>query len=277
MGSGMNPPPPRQNHWHGGWHGDYHGSYRGGGCFSSLLGSIISFIVVIFIIVAAMGSCSARTAKGMFNQTAKSTVTREKLSTSTSFDSNCIVDELGWFDNVSSAAKSLKTFYTKTGVQPYVALLAYDSSLTEDSAKEDFANQYFDENIGNEDAFLFVYFGEKNQDEDVGYMVYVCGNNAESVMDSEAVDIFWDYIDEYWYSDLSTDDLFETVFTKTADSIMGSSSSSSKKSSTWKFVVIVFVILIAFWATRKYKKKEETPKTSSVPNDEAKDNPNILN
>jgi hypothetical protein len=37
------------------------------------------------------------------------------------------------------------------------------------------------------------------------------------------------------------------------------------------------VILIAFWATRKYKKKEETPKTSSVPNDEAKDNPNILN
>jgi RsiW-degrading membrane proteinase PrsW (M82 family) len=184
------------------------------------------------------------------------------------------VDELDWFDNVASAGKSLKTFYDKTGVQPYVVLLAYDSSLNSDAAKNNYANKYFNENIANEDAFLMIYFAEEDQDEDVGYMSYVCGNNALAVMDTEAVQIFWNNIDEYWYSDLSTDDMFEKVFTNTANTIMGKSSSSSKKSGiVWKILLVVVVIIVALAIAKYFKKKEGT--TTSEKKKE--DMPNMLN
>lgn len=55
---------------------------------------------------------------------------------------------------------------------------------------------------------------------DVGYMVYVNGLNVDSVMDEEAVEIFWDYVDEYWYFELSTDDMLIEIFNSTADAIM---------------------------------------------------------
>lgn len=51
-------------------------------------------------------------------------------------------------------------------------------------------------------------------------MYYVCGYDIESVMDEEACEIFWDYVDEYWYTDLSTDDMIAEIFNSLADSIM---------------------------------------------------------
>jgi hypothetical protein len=185
------------------------------------------------------------------------------------------VDEIGWFDNVSSAGKSLKTFYDMTGVQPYVVLLAYDDSLNSDAAKDNYANKYFNENIDNEDAFLMIYFAEENQDDEVGYMSYVCGNYALAVMDSEAVDIFWNNIDKYWYSDLSTDDMFEKVFTDTANTIMSTPSvhGSSRFGIVWKILLIVVVVVAAILIARALKKKEGT--TSSDTKKE--DIPNMLN
>jgi hypothetical protein len=284
MGPGMNPPPPpRRNHWHGG----YHRSYYGGGCLTNMVSGIVIFIVFIFIIIASMGSCSARTVGGIFgsnktnvNVNNTSSVTREKLKTSGSFDNSCIIDELGWFDDVKSAEKNLKTFYDKTGVQPYVLLKEYDSSLIDDYSLDEYSYDYYVDNIVNEDSFLFVYIDGANGD--FGNYMYVVGDNAATVMDDTAINIFFDYIDEYWDDgSISTDDMFVNAFNNTATRIMGNSDSSSssssktKKSGVWKFVAIVFVILIAFWAAKKYKKKEET--VSTTPTDESKDNPNILN
>lgn len=220
-------------------------------------------------------SCSANAITGMFSSkktTVVSYTNREKLSNSGAFNSDCIVDELYWFDDTKSAGNSLKTFYDKTGVQPYVVLLAYDASLTSDAAKEDYANDYYNKHIDDENSFLFIYFAEKDQDNEVGYMCYVCGDNARSVMDSEAVDIFWEFIDQYWYDDISTDDLFETVFTKTAKTIMdGSSTASSGFGKVVRNVlIIVVVVILAVVIIKKISKKE----TNSKPTDS---NPNILN
>ncbi len=265
-------PPPRRRH-------TYYGG--GGGCLSSILAI---FTVVIIIIIAAVSCTAGSEYHPDTNKTAVSTVSREKLTTSGSFDSNCIVDELDWFDNVKSAGKSLKTFYDKTGVQPYVVLLSYNASLTNDASKEEYAENYYNNNINNEDTFLFVYFAEKNQDDDVGYMCYVGGNNTRSVMDSEAVEIFWEYIDDYWYSDLSTDELFETVFTKTANSIMATSTSASNDSSSKigkiirNILLIAVVIIVAVFIAKKFNKKSDGGSSSEASNDTTtKDNPNILN
>jgi hypothetical protein len=152
--------------------------------------------------------------------TVTSTKNREKITGVAPFDSDCVTDELGWFDNAGSAGKRLKEFYTKTGIQPYVYLNSYGSALSTDSQKEAYADTLFDELGLPENAFLYVYFAEKDQDNDVGYMCYVSGNQAEAIMDDEAVEIFWNYIDRYWYSSLSTDEMFEKVFLGTGTTIM---------------------------------------------------------
>ena len=164
----------------------------------------------------------------------KSTINREKIQGIT-WQNNCIVDELGWFDNVSRASKELQYFYNKTGIQPYVVLLDYNPELTTDDAKTAYAEQWYEDNIDNEGTFLFMYFAEEDADNDVGYMCYVNGREISTVMDAEAIDIFWAYIDSKWYSDMSTDDLFAYVFEKTADRIM-------EKSTTGADVMVLLVV-----------------------------------
>ncbi len=200
------------------------GGYRGGGgscgglgC-GGVLAAIAALVVIIFI---AIGGKDEGTSSSTYRvEDPVSSIVREKLNTGSTFDDDCITDELGWFENADSAGKALKNFYDKTGVQPYIYLRGYDASLADDDAKDDWAVDYYESTFEREDVFLFVYFAEKNADEDVGYMCIVPGTEAKSVMDEEAQNVFWDYIDRYWYTDLSTDALFENVFDKTASVIM---------------------------------------------------------
>lgn len=228
-GPGMPPPPSRRRGYR---RRTYYGG-SSGGCISS----VIVFIIVLTMVFALMSvffstilsrsshnsnssnSLNSPNSSNSFSAPA-STRNREKLSTGVSFDSNCIIDELNWFDSVSKTGARLKTFYDKTGVQPYIVLLQYHPELTTDSQKEEYAQDYYENNIDNESTFLYMYFAEEDQDNDVGYMCYVNGIQVDSVMDAEAVDIFWEYLDRNWYSDMSTDELFEKAFTKTAETIM---------------------------------------------------------
>lgn len=201
----------------------------------------------------------------------KSTINREALTGSAPFVNNCIVDELGWFDNEGSTERRLQDFYKKTGVQPFIVLHAYDSALTTDEQKEAWARDYYEGNIKNESTFLYVYFAEQNTDGEVGYMCYVNGTMVSSVMDSEAIEIFWNYIDRYWTTDMSTDELFLTVFDKTADTIMRVSTTGfdvAKIAVIIGGIVIVLILLITWWkakARREREKAEETERILNTP------------
>lgn len=202
-------------------HHHHHGHYHHGIRIScdSILGRIITvafFGIFIFSwIFLFFGPLSSTS-----DSIPVSTAYREKLESSISYENDCIVDELGWFDNIPATSNKLKYFYDKTGIQPFIVLKDYDASLSSDIDKNVYAEKWYEENIDNESTFLYMYFAEENTDEDVGYMVYVNGLEVWSIMDAEAVDIFWAYIDRFWYSDMSTDDLFVSVFSKTADRIM---------------------------------------------------------
>lgn len=145
--------------------------------------------------------------------------TREKLDVLSSYNTNCVIDNEGWFDSVSSVEKNLKSFYDKTGVQPYIVINSYDSDITSDEEKIDYSNEWYSENIDNEASFVYMYFAESDPDT-VGYMTYVTGKQASSVMDSEVIDKFWSTLDKEWYSDKSSDDLFISTFNKTASYAM---------------------------------------------------------
>ncbi len=227
-GPGMPPPPPR-NHgprmphfYRRRRYGGYSG-YHGMGCGGCLTSVIVLAVIIICAIVAAGRSIPIRqkqTPSVSSSNSQETTPAREKLATDYNYINDCIIDELGWFDDISKTEKQLKNFWEKTGVQPYIILRDYDASLTSDSEKEQWAIDYYDNNFDAENIFLFVYFAEEDTDNDVGYMAYANGYETTSVMDSEAVEIFWNNIDKYWYTDWSTDDVFIQTFNNTADRIM---------------------------------------------------------
>lgn len=235
-----------------------------GGNFNAII-SVIIFVVVLIAAFGGFPSSNSSSTKSV----PKSTQNRERLESGVGYDNNCIVDNIGWFDNVTKTEKSIKKFYDKTGVQPYIVLNAYDSTLLTDTAKEEYAKKWYDEHIKNESTFLYMYFAEPDTDNDVGYMAYVNGKQVSSVMDSEAIEIFWAYVDKYWYSDMSTDDMFTTIFTKTADRIMTKSTTAADVGNNAVKVIgviVVFAGIIAVMVIRRKHKAEEAKETEKILN-----------
>lgn len=243
-----------------------YGGRRGGSTLLSVAICLIVFAVLLTGIFRGNGSSIPA-----------STYNREKADTGVAYQNDCIVDELGWFTNIPQTERRLQAFYDATGVQPYIVLKAYDSSLTTDAEKEAYANDWYEANIDNEGTFLYMYFAEADADNDVGYMCYVNGKRVTSVMDAEAVEIFWAYLDNAWYSDQSTDDLFVSVFTNTADRIM------TKTTTGWdiaKWVVIGGIVtvgmvggiyLVKVKHRREKERAEETERILHTPLESAAD------
>lgn len=231
--------------------------------------AIISLIIFVVVLIAAFGGFPSSNSSST-KSVPKSTQNRERLESGVvGYDNNCIIDNIGWFDNVTKTEKSIKQFYDKTGVQPYIVLNAYDSTLLTDTAKEEYAKKWYDEHIKNESTFLYMYFAEPDTDNDVGYMAYVNGKQVSSVMDSEAIEIFWAYVDKYWYSDMSTDDMFTTIFTKTADRIMTKSTTAADVGNNAVKVIgviVVFAGIIAVMVIRRKHKAEEAKETEKILN-----------
>ena len=207
------PPPPRRGYY--GYRRNVYTSSSSG--LGTLIACLIVFAVVIFSFFMIASDDSDVT----------STINREKIENPIPYDNNCIKDELGYIENQGKLSKNLKNFYNKTGIQPYIYLKSYDETLTSDSQKDNYAQNWYEQNIDNEDTFLFVYYEDQNPNE-IGYMAYVNGKQVTSVMDSEAVNIFWNYIDRYWTDDsLSTVEVFTKTFNSTANTIMEKSTTSN--------------------------------------------------
>lgn len=231
--------------------------------------AVISLIIFVVVLIAAFGGFPSSNSSST-KSVPKSTQNRERLESGVvGYDNNCIIDNIGWFDNVTKTEKSIKQFYDKTGVQPYIVLNAYNSTLLTDTAKEEYAKKWYDEHIKNESTFLYMYFAEADTDNDVGYMAYVNGKQVSSVMDSEAIEIFWAYVDKYWYSDMSTDDMFTTIFTKTVDRIMTKSTTAADVGNNAVKVIgviVVFAGIIIVMVVRRKHKAEEAKETEKILN-----------
>lgn len=142
----------------------------------------------------------------------------DEADSSLSFNSNCVNDELGLIEDTETVLKSLMKFFDSTGIQPYIYLKKYDSSLASSSDMDDYTANWYEENIDNEITFLFIFFEGKSQSQD--YFSYVCGYDIDSIMDEEAINTFWDLIDEYWYSESDVGSAISIIFEGTAEAIM---------------------------------------------------------
>lgn len=274
VGPGMPPPPPPR--------GRAYGGYRRRGSCGGL--AVLLVLIVILVVMVGFRSCSAgpsgawQSYGSSSSNSQSSTIVREKIDSGNAYINNCIIDELGWFDSISKTESRLKDFWEETGVQPYIILKAYDETLTTEAEKEQWALDCYDANFDTENIFLYVYFAEADADNDVGYMAYANGEQTFAVMDSEAVEIFWNNIDEYWYTNLSTDDVFVNAFNDTAETIMYVST-TGLDIVKWVLIILaiiligaVVVILVRQKHQRAREKAEEDQKILNTPiHDIAKD------
>lgn len=242
------PPPPRRGYY--GYRRNVYTSSSSG--LGTLIACLIVFAVVIFSFFMIASDDSDVT----------STINREKIENPIPYDNNCIKDELGYVENTSKLSKNLKNFYNKTGIQPYIYLKSYDETLTSDSQKDNYAQNWYEQNIDNEDTFLFVYYEDQDPNE-IGYMAYVNGKQVTSVMDSEAVNIFWNYIDRYWTDNsLSTVEVFTKTFNSTANTIMEKSTTSNDIIKIICIIVGIVIVIggIIYILHMKFKRDKEKAK-----------------
>ena len=242
------PPPPRRGYY--GYRRNVYTSSSSG--LGTLIACLIVFAVVIFSSFMIASDDSDVT----------STINREKIENPIPYDNNCIKDELGYVENTSKLSKNLKNFYNKTGIQPYIYLKSYDETLTSDSQKDNYAQNWYEQNIDNEDTFLFVYYEDQDPNE-IGYMAYVNGKQVTSVMDSEAVNIFWNYIDRYWTDNsLSTVEVFTKTFNSTANTIMEKSTTSNDIIKIICIIVGIIIVIggIIYILRMKFKRDKEKAK-----------------
>ena len=125
-------------------------------------------------------------------------------------------DELGYLSE--KCEEGLKYFYQKTNVQPVV--LTMDISKVSDYDDHEELNQLYGEMFEDEAHFLFIIFGNQEGTVDWEYS-YIAGSDAVSVMDDDAVDTLFQYVDDYYYdSNASDDELVSNSFRDAADHIM---------------------------------------------------------
>lgn len=264
----------------GGRRGRYGRGGSGGGCGCL---SVIVFLIILFIFASTLENCSC-SCSSCGNNGSQQTVTeykseriREKLNSGNAYMNECIIDEPGWIKNVSGTSSDLQKFWKKTGVQPYIYLRSYDSSLDEDDMV-DWAEDYYDEHFDRDDIFLLLWFEGRSPDGSEDYVTYVNGQDTSSVMDAEAVEIFWNYLDRFYgeYSDIGQ--VLVNTFTKTGESIMNSRE-KSWFSTTWKLALAALlataIALYAYSLIQKKNKKNE-PEIMNPAAEGGMDDPDII-
>ncbi|WP_196779066.1 hypothetical protein [Bifidobacterium choloepi] len=236
-------------------------------------GLFVGLVAVFLVIILGFAFCGSRGLSSSSNTASdipSSTVNRTKL-TGTTWTNDCVEDQLGWIDDVSQMESQLKTFYNETGIQPYVVLLKYSSSLTSNSAMQSYAEQWYDQHISNETTTVYFYFAGKNADTDYGYNYLYSGSSASTIMDSEARQIFFAYLDEYWATSMSTQQVIVKTFDSTASRIMTKTTTAADvlKWVAIGIVVIAVIVGVIVLLRLKFKRdrerNEETERILNTP------------
>lgn len=215
------------------------------------LGGTLSIVLAIIVIVA--GLIAARP------NIQQSTIERSKLDSSlcTRVDT-WYQDDINWIHDEKTLLKGLKTFYDKTGVQPYLWITDNingkakpNTSDFETALKSKYSELFKDE------GHVIVCFMESSPSVYATY--YWAGSDAKGVIDDEAGEILLDVIDSKYTSDLSDEEMFSKSFSDAATRMM-------KVGHTTKQLIIIavivllclgFVVSVYLWVKTRAKARAE--------------------
>ncbi len=234
------------------------GGNGGCGCSSMLIGFIVVLLVLCLFssLHSGLGGFGSGYAHSSYATSASTTV-REKLSSSDVSKTGWYTDEDGdWIHSESRLTPGLSHFYDKTGVQPYVYILA-NGSETETSVLTEKAEQLYDQLFEDEGHFLLVFCDNGEGSFNCGYVV---GSKARTVIDDEAVTCIIEDLD-YAYNAADTDEeVFSDAFYAAGDEIMAATDNQQKRDTGGKVALAVVGVVvvggIAYLVVRKRKAAE---------------------
>ena len=228
---------------------------------------VIIFMMIFFLMI--FDSCSYVTigssnAQPEYSAITPSTVVRQPMPSQYLVEideyyydgANCLVSAAGQY----SVEQSLKNFYAKTGVQPYLYI---DDDLNGNSnpdfdAVEQFMYDKYYELFEDEGHILVLYFEYANGEYNTWYM---CGNDSyDLVMDDEACEIMLDFIDYHYNNPDTYDyaDLFSSAFNDAADRIMGGKTRGGINMVDLLVIVVFGAVIIAIIVSivKNYRKSK---------------------
>lgn len=236
--------------------------YTGGGVHyggTGFLSSIVTAIIIIVMILIVFGAIA-----GSGGSVTKSTVEREALKPYASFDRNAIDDQANWIHDKKTLQKGMESFFKKTGVQPALIICEdiNGEKYVSDSEVEEFMEGEYDELVGNERGLLLLFCEYADSD---WYAYYMAGEDAQTVMDSEACDILMDYVHSlYTDSSLSDEEFFAAVFEKTGNRIMTVTPTVASKIPLVVAGIVILGLLFAGVSALKAKHKRDAEKAKET-------------
>lgn len=246
---------PRVSHHYHHYGGGYRYGYsRPAGPMGTLITAVVLlFIIGVFLYTATGGG-----------SVAKSTVERERLKPYASFDKSTIDDDAGWIHDKKALLRGMESFYKDTGVQPAISIHTDigGKRYLPDSEIEDFMTDTYDGLIGHERGILLLFCEYADSD---WYAYYMAGEDAQTVMDSEACDILMDYVaDLYTNSSYSDEEYFGAIFEKTGKRIMTVTPTVASRIPMMVGGVVVIALVIGAIAALKAKHKRDAEKAAET-------------
>ena len=255
------------HHSHYGWgYRPYYSYGYGYGPGGNLFVEVIVVIIVIIIMMAFIRSSSVD------NSVAKSTKQRQALSGAVN-KTEWYEDNIGWIGNKNTLIDGLEEFYKLTGVQPYILFVPYSSTYWNNGsinaqAADSYMEKVYKEKFNDEAHFIFAYFQCQldSKSEMDGEFRYLSGYSADSIMDNEAINIFWGYFENNYYNtSLSLEKMISNTFSQTAKNIMSRPTNGWDVFKVLGSIVGVIIILIVIYKifkkkTQRDKEKEEYTK-----------------
>ena len=224
------------------------------------LGGTLSIVLAIIVIVA--GLIAARP------NIQQSTIERSKLDSSLCTRVDTYQDDINWIHDEKTLLKGLKTFYDKTGVQPYLWITDNingkakpNTSDFETALKSKYSELFKDE------GHVIVCFMESSPSVYATY--YWAGSAAKRVIDDEAGEILLDVIDSKYTSDLSDEEMFSKSFSDAATRMMKVGRTTKQYIILAVAVVAGLGIIVGFIFLLKAKRKSDA--------EEAEERERILN
>lgn len=217
------------HHYHTPMYGGFYprgGAYRGNngaGCGGGCLSSLLVFVLVLIILPAVMRTNS----NVNHNSKTEASATQRTAIEGTKTYGEWYRDDLNYIEHAADLEDGLKYFYSKTGIQPYVLFMDYDSSFWkngswDEKAAEPYLAQIYQDTFNDNGHMILAYFACENDSKDLDGTFYLYyGSSAFSIMDKEAESIFWSYFDaNYDNLDYSIAEFMGKSFRQTADNIM---------------------------------------------------------
>lgn len=172
-----------------------------------------------------------------------------KITNSNPYEYNNVMDNQNFVlsdSAIDTLEYNLKSFYTKTGIQPYVKVFPPMEDVVTDSEKDEYLATWFNDYIHDSKGLIYGYFLNDDFSEK-GYSAVFVGSDASDVFTTEYVDSFMKELNQVW-NNYYPDNFSSLVF----HTFSATLTNSGLRTEMWWIVVLGTLFFLVFFLASMY-------------------------